>query len=143
MSTSLNIRSNKGIDCEIDFLMLNLGPKFGEQKIEIAIGECKDIGGEIDDKDISNLKRIKEMIEQSGITCYLVLSKTADSFSAAEISRFKKLVSEGVKIILFTNSELEPYEPYYKHAKKDSLPSRYAHNFRELAMNSRYIYLSK
>ena len=138
--TSLRLKDEKN-SCEIDFAMLNLGQQFDEQELQIAIGECKE-NIEINDEDINNLLYIKEKLENSGLDCYLVFSKAADSFLPTEIERFRKLVTKRRIIpILFTNTELEPYEPYFFHPKEKTLPHKYAHNFTEIAENSRHIYL--
>jgi len=127
--------------CEIDFAMLNSEYRFDKQELQIAIGECKG-NIEINDEDIDNLFYVKEKLEKYGLSCYLVFSKTADLFLPKEIERFKKLVFEKNTIpILFTNTELEPYEPYWFHPKEKTLPYKYAHSFHEIAENSKHIYL--
>ncbi len=138
--TSLDLK-NGDTSCEIDFAMLNLGQRFDEQELQIAIGECKE-KDEINDRDIENLCAVKEKLEKSEIDCYLVFSKTTDTFLPAEIERFKKLLKEReIAPILFTNTELEPYEPYWDHPKVNTLPHKYALSFQEIAENSRHIYL--
>jgi hypothetical protein len=85
---------------------------------------------------------VRKKLEESGITCYLVFSKTTDSFLPAEIERFKKLVKEQEIVpILFTNSELEPYMPYWDHPKEKQLPCKHPMSFQELSFNSQAIYL--
>ena len=141
--TSLNLKV-KGVPCEIDFALLDLGPRFDGQDLSIAIGECKE-SDEITDDMIQKLCLVKEAIEASGIKCYLIFSKTSSGFSDAEKERFKKLMGEAkrrIVPILFSNCELEPYNAYWFHPKKDTLPYQYPHNFSEMAANSVHMYLS-
>lgn len=83
-----------------------------QSKIEIGIGECKDEGGTIDQNDVQNLKQIYKRLDGGDIRCYLIFSKTADSFADGEIQLFKGLKQDRIPLILFTNKELEPYDPY-------------------------------
>jgi hypothetical protein len=140
-TTSLILNSTQS-SCEIDFSILSLGSRFGEQELQIAIGECKE-NSEINDRDVENLCCIKDKLDASGIECFLVFSKATDSFLPSEIARFKRLVKEkSIYPILFTNTELEPYEPYWHHPKENTLPHKHAMSFQEIAENSRHIYLS-
>ena len=134
--------TGNGFSCETDLIAVHLGPRFDEQDIQIAIGECK-TEMEITNQDVDNLCNVKEQLEKAGLKCFLIFSKTADSFSNQEIDRFKKLATEKrISPILFTNDELEPYEPYWHHPKQNILPHKYAHSFKEIAENSMAIYLN-
>ena len=143
-SVILKTQNAKELNCEADFAILDSNSRFEgteESRIQIAIGECK-TNGEITDVDISNLCKVRDKLEESGITCYLVFSKTSDSFLPAEIERFKKLEKEkGTSPILFTNMELEPYMPYWGHPMEKSLPCKHPMSFQELSFNSKAIYL--
>jgi len=54
---------------------------------------------------------------------------------------FRTAKSEGYSVVLFTNREIEPYNPYYEGDDKDQLPHKYAHSFDEMVRNSDYRYL--
>lgn len=136
-STSLQLEPRNGKPCETDIAVLNYGR---EDKIEVGIGECKSNCGRIDEKDITNLKNIREHLESKGLRCYLVFSKTTDEFTEGEIRSFKKLVEEDIHPVLFTNKELEPYDPYMEPRETD-LPKQYAFTLEDMAMNSAHIYL--
>jgi hypothetical protein len=123
--------------------LLSKGTPFDVDKLVIAIGECKE-NIEIDGKNIDNLVNIKKKLDNSGIECYLVFSKTADTFLPSEIERFKRLANEKhIKPILFTSQELEPYRPYWDLEKENTLPHKYPIILHEIAANSLYIYLSQ
>lgn len=51
------------------------------------------------------------------------------------------MTDKKIKSILFTNSKLEPYEPYWFHTKEKTLPHKYDYNFEEVAENAKHIYL--
>ena len=132
-TTSLNLTS-----CEIDFLVCHYGHY---NKIQIAIGECKDEGGQIDKNDIDNLKEVRNQIESIGLECYIVLSKAADYFKEEEIHLFKDLHKECQKLILLTNKELEPITPYFDLNDSAGLPDKYVVDMEGMARNSFYLYL--
>jgi len=136
-STSLILEQANNLPCETDLVVLNYRDN---ENIEVGIGECKSDSGKIDNKDITNLKIIRKQFEKKGLKCYLIFSKTADKFAKDEIGLFKKLTKENINPILFTNKELEPYEPYEEYNKSD-LPRPYAFTLEDMARNSSYIYL--
>jgi hypothetical protein len=129
-----------GRSCEIDFCILQY--QRGE-RIQLGIGECKAEGGIIDQNDIDNLKAVREKIKPLGIDCYLIFSKTAEGFSQNEIELFKQLENEKIPVILLTNKELEPYEPYWELEETDRLPQKYALDMEGMYRNSAYLYLSE
>jgi hypothetical protein len=133
---SLNLKTDTS--CETDICVLH----YGRLGIEVGIGECKSEGGSIDEKDISNLVRIREKLLLKGIDCYLIFSKTTDAFRPEEIERFQDLADKQVPCILFTNKELEPYSPYDRYSQGE-LPDKYAMTFRQMAFNSACIYLKR
>lgn len=135
-SPSLKLEGD--MSCEIDFCVLQY--QRGD-KIQLSIGECKSEGGIIDQKDVDNLKRVRERINNLDIDCYLVFSKTSDKFEQSEIDLFKKLKEENIPIILLTNKELEPYHPYWEIEEADNLPEKYALDMAGMARNSDYLYL--
>lgn len=132
---SLSLRLDR-LDCEIDFCVLSY---LRDERIEIGIAECKSIGGEIDDKDIDNLMRVREKIKVLDVDCYIILSKTADTFSSDELRRFKSLFKKDIPFILMDNKVLEPYDPYWEI---EDIPHQYAHSMEEMYHNSLKIYLS-
>jgi hypothetical protein len=136
-SPSLNLQIG-GKSCEIDFCILQY--QRGE-RIQLGIGECKAEGGIIDQKDIDNLKAVKEQIRALGIDCYLIFSKTSEGFSQEEIKLFKQLESENIPVILLTNKEMEPYHPYWDIEEVPGLPQKYAHDLSQVRRNSIYLYL--
>lgn len=87
-----------------------------------------------------NLKNIRQYFESKGPHCYLIFSKTTDTFIKDELDLFKKLTNENIYPILFTNKELEPYEPYEEYRESD-LPRQYAFSLEDMAINSAHIYL--
>ena len=136
-STALKLEDISS-ECETDLCVLEQSPR--GDVVNIAIGECKD-HKEIDDNDISNLKKARENLLKLGIGCYLIFSKIAD-FSPAEIKRFKKLHEERIPIILLTRKELdEAMYPYWK-ITDPKLPEKSALCFDDLHRNSVYLYLS-
>ncbi|MFC1560921.1 hypothetical protein ACFL4V_00430 [Candidatus Latescibacterota bacterium] len=139
-STSLNLASQifNNVNCEIDFVALHYGRR---ENIEIGIGECKNKGGKIEKNDIENLKKIREKFLEKDIECYLIFSKTAEKFQPDEINLLKKLDSEFIPCIIFTNKELEPYEPYEEYTKTQLL-HEYVHSLEGFAANSKHIYLT-
>lgn len=140
-STAMNLEGD--IKCEVDFSVLSL--KHG--KIELGIAECKSEGKkektkeDIDANDINNLKHLQDKLNSLGIDCYIILSKTSDSFKKSEITLFKELNNDDRHFVLLTNQELEPYEPYWDLEETDNLPKKYAHSLEDMYYNSQYLYL--
>jgi len=140
--TSLIVSGSPGIaDCEIDFAYLMLGNRYGEQHLQMAIGECKGDTGEIEDVDIQHLKAVKESLDKKNIKGFLVFSKTGAGFSANELRRFRELSGNGIKPILFTGAELEPYDPYWDEHRTRAMPHPHPMNLEEMAENSAWLYL--
>lgn len=135
-SPSINLADNN-ISCEIDFCVLQY--QRGD-KIQLGIGECKS-SSIIDQKDVDNLKFIRDKFNNLNIDCYLIFSKVAEKFEQSEIDLFKKLKEENIAVILLTNKELEPYHPYWEIEEVDTLPEKYALDMIGMARNSEYLYL--
>lgn len=129
---------NENMPCEVDFCILQY--QRGD-RIQLGIGECKSEGGVIDQKDVDNLKGVREKIKKLNIDCYLIFSKVSEKFEQSEIDLFKKLKEEDIPIILLTNKELEPYHPYWEIEEVNNLPEKYAHDMAGMARNSEYLYL--
>jgi hypothetical protein len=121
----LKLSRDNEIDCEIDLCVLQYARHEQaswslQSKLEIGIGECKDEGGEITEQDIGNMVSVYRQLDRKEIRCYLIYSKTSDSFTAAELNRFKTLKNERIPQILLTNSELEALYPYMDAREDDS-----------------------
>ncbi len=148
-STALNLtftKNGKAMKTETDLVVLDLTERISKEDIEILIGECK-TGQLITRKQIDGLVAVKELIEKSGIKCHLVFTKTKGDFRQGEIAQFKRLVQAGIKPLLFTAHELEPWwneYRYYEKTRKDfQIPIKHPFTFGELAENSVYIYKLK
>lgn len=138
-STALELDATAlGIDCETDIAVL--GGKNVDDKVTMAVGECK-TNQEISDHDIDNLLRVKSALDSQNVATYLLFTKTGN-FMTEEVNRFKALVARNIYPILFTEQDLEPYEPYeYYRNIGLTLPSPRAHDFEGMAQNSHFIYL--
>jgi hypothetical protein len=109
-------------------------------RIELGIGECKSAGGQITDNDVENLSTARQQFASSGINVVLIFSKTADAFHPEELAMFQKLAEQDVDFILFSNRELQGYEPYGSY-KREELVDQYPSTLEGMAWNSRKIYL--
>ena len=124
--------------CETDFCVLNYRWISG---IEIAIGECKSGGGQIDQQDVNNLKKVREKLTSAGLECYVTFAKTADGFTPNEVSLLTEVADQDIPMILLTNREMEPYDPYWED--ESDVPEKYARSLGEMARNSMKRYLQK
>jgi len=134
-SLQLNFGS---MSCEIDFGVLQYSVA---SRIELGIGECKSEGGIITKEDVKNLKAVREQFRSLEIEVIPVFAKTAASFQLEEMSLFRQLADEGVDFIMFSNRELESFEPYESYRRED-LVDQYPSTLQGMAWNSRKIYLS-
>lgn len=141
-----------GRSCESDLIGLQISR---EGHPSVVIGECKS-RGEIDDRDIANLKEVRERLRASGVECYLLFGVLRDSFSDDEIARLKALSDEFVTDrllglpayhtapagppILFTTQELEA-DPW--SARPAAGPKAHPMSLLDLAENSQAIYLGE
>jgi len=141
-SPALSLKSDSR-DPEIDFCVLNYKTVRRGPSIQIGIGECKAEGGKIDKNDIDNMKIIRKRLSKIGLDCFLVFSKTVDNFDEEEINMFKRLDKDNIDIILLTNRELESSHPYWYKEYSDNLPQKYALDLKDMADNSKYLYLNK
>ncbi len=122
--------------CEIDFCIIQNDIN---GNIEIGIAECKN-QEEINQDDIEHFKSIRNKFGKIKIECYFIFSKTA-KFTPQEINLFKNLEKENISCILFTDKELEPFDPYEQYKDKE-LFHKHPMSLKELAINSKYIYLN-
>ncbi|HEU4966439.1 MAG TPA: hypothetical protein VFT53_03075 [Candidatus Saccharimonadales bacterium] len=143
-STALNL-TGSGIECETDLVILDTHYGGGVLRKggvpAIVLGEVKSNADEIDDKDLENLMKTKSLLEAKNVRVFLAFARTSD-FTSEEIRRFKELVSKGIRPILFTHKELEPYDLYAHYRNKGTpLPRAHVSSFEDLAINSEAIYL--
>jgi hypothetical protein len=133
---SLDLDLGGGVRCETDFCVFRQPPGLHPDPPEIAIGECKSSErGIIDQADIDNLLRVWEKLQQINVDCYLVFSKPVDAFLPEEMDRFRAVWERHIHLVLLTNHELEPYEPYSDDDAK-SLPRSHAMTLSDMAANT-------
>lgn len=132
---SMNLKTDS-VSCETDFCVMHHGSWRG---IEIGVGECKSEKGKVTRDDVENLAAVRENLIAKGLHCYLIFSKTADSFEPEEVEYFRGLKERKIPYILFLNKELEPRRPYDKYTQ-DQLPNKYASSLEEMARNSAHVY---
>lgn len=136
-STALDLQiDSKKFETDLCVLQYERG-----RSIEVGIAECKSQGGEIEQEDIDNLKSARAALIGKQLDCVLIFAKTANEFTADEMERFRTLAAEEIPMILLTNRELEPFDPYADF-ENIQLPHRYAFTLSEMALNSRHIYLT-
>jgi hypothetical protein len=134
-STALDFPLEKNSESDLCVLQYHFG-----EDVEIGIGECKSDGGRITEAKVCNLKTVRGKLQGFGLETYLVFARTTDAFSPEEIELFRGLVGERVPVILFTNGELEPYDPYWRSVDK-GLPLRHPLTLADMARNSEVLYL--
>jgi hypothetical protein len=86
------------------------------------------------------MKAVADKLKKIGAHTYLIFAKTAESFTQKEMELFEATKKQGYPVILFTNKEIEPYNPYYEGNDREQLPHRYAHSFDEMVRNSDFRY---
>lgn len=124
--------------CETDlFLAIQAG-----DRIEIAVGECKDAGGRIDSNDVVNMAAEADSFPKDTFDAYIVFSKTAP-FTPKEIEncRAAQLSGGGCRVIMLSDRELEPYFAYERASKEFEL-DRSAVSLEDMALNTARIYFS-
>jgi hypothetical protein len=90
---------------------------------------------------VENLKAAREKLTGIGLKCFLIFAKTVNDFYADEIQLFRQLRSEDIPLVLLTNKEVEPYEPYWAD-DQDKLPVRNPFTLAEMSRNSEFRYLN-
>src|SRR5262249_54295732 len=98
-SFSLSLKGDYD-ECESDLAVLNFRVGWHMEEPEIGIGECKSVGGRIEDEDIANLTRVAGALRKRRLQPFLIFSKTADSFTPDEIERFRQLRQAGQDCVL-------------------------------------------
>jgi hypothetical protein len=133
---SMNLKTDS-MSCETDLCILQYG---GWRGIEIGIGECKSEKGNITQDDVEHVAAIREKLVAKELSCYLIFSKTADSFTGEELTLFRGLQRRRVPLILLLNKELEAHELYGKYTESE-LRSKLVASLEEMARNSALTYL--
>jgi hypothetical protein len=120
-ATSMNFRSkiNAFGNCESDFVLLTAGrDHFRDTPVQILIGECKSEGGRIDEDDIAKLGSLADSISEEVAQTFIMFSKTG-TFDMEELAIIKTLNRDHKsRVIIWSQDELEPYDPYLKHQEK-------------------------
>jgi hypothetical protein len=101
--------------CETDiFVAIPSG-----DKLQIAIGECKDARGQIALDDAKKLAAVADSFPGGKFDSYIVFSKTG-SFAPEEIEncRTAQHQSGGLRVIMLSDRELEPYFLYEKTSQQ-------------------------
>ena len=77
-ATSMNLEpiSAKINKCETDFVIVTRGRKYGRERQQIVIGECKTTRV-IDQEDIDNLAKVRDALKHEELDVYIVFSKLA------------------------------------------------------------------
>jgi hypothetical protein len=125
--------------CETDFVVIE--NRTFPDKSAFIVGECKDEGDRIDEKDISNLKKIADAIQCRRFKPYILLARLSP-FSPEEIALARTINGDyEEKVILLTQRELEPYH-VYERVNKESGTRYYGGTAEELARTTAAIYFS-
>jgi hypothetical protein len=129
-----------GESCETDFFIMSQGND--ERRIDLAVGECKDRGGTIDQKDADHMRAIVEAMPKHRFDCFILFAKLAP-FSDEEITLAKSLNTDyAERVILLTHDELEPYNLYDRH--KDAKNGRiYASSLSDMAQATRELFFGE
>lgn len=123
-------------ESEVDFLIVL--PCRDQFKTLIVIGECKDQGGNIDARDVDNLKNIAEIFPVDRFDVIFMFSKLAP-FTREEIDEIAVLNSEFPRVVLLTTRELEPYH-IYERTESEFNVKLYSGSFDELVEATTRIY---
>ncbi|MDR3464111.1 MAG: hypothetical protein P4L76_17550 [Beijerinckiaceae bacterium] len=117
---SIDVEPKEGVElpaCEIDFL--GIIPATSLDRAEVILGECKNEGGQIDAKDVENMRRIADAFPRKRFDVFIVFAKLAP-FSDGEIALAKSLNGEyQQRVILLTDRELEPFH-IYEHTRAET-----------------------
>lgn len=134
---SVNPIKFKNDKCETDFVVIV--PRSDDGKISVAIGECK-TRKDISDDDVYNLKIVADAFPRERFNVFVIFSKLM-SFSQEELKRIRQLNNEyHLRVILFTNRELEPYLLYERTAQEFKI-NRHAVSFEDMAKITEQVFL--
>jgi hypothetical protein len=122
--------------CETDFIVI--GDKNYHDKLELAIGEAKS-RGEVTEEDVAHLSQVADAFPKKRFRPFIIFSKTG-SFSPEEIGRCRAAQpAAGLRVILLSSRELEPYFVYERAAKEFAM-DRTAISLEDLARGTHDIY---
>jgi hypothetical protein len=122
--TSMNLESGtvKIKACETDLVIIS-EKGFRDDRVDIAIGECKPRGGVITEEDVKNLSQVADAFPHDRVRTYLIFSKTAP-FTPDEIARCRAAQPRGRRrVIILSDRELEPYWVYERAAREFQIDS--------------------
>lgn len=134
-STSFHVQNES--KHEVDFCILD---SCSDGRVQIGIGECKSDWSKIDQNDVDVLTRLQEEIDGTGMECFIIFSKTCDTYEKEELALFKQLKARDRRFIVFSNSELESYHPYFDNKRFDQLPDKYDSTLSGMHRNSIFLY---
>ena len=124
--------------CETDFVIVTRGRKYGRERQQIVIGECKTTRV-IDQEDIDNLAKVRDALKHEELDVYIVFSKLAP-YIDEEIRLCQSLQPEHERrVIMLTDQELKPYDMYEWTPKKAGI-SEYAFDLDDMAQNTHIMY---
>ena len=102
--------------CEVDFVVMR--PQTYPNKTEFIIGECKDEGDRINERDIENLSKIADAMPSHRFDTFILLARLSP-FSADEIALAKSLNGPfRRRAIMLSARELEPYHMFERTKKE-------------------------
>jgi hypothetical protein len=132
-----------GVDlptCEVDFVVMR--SQTYPDKAELIIGECKDEGVRIDERDIANLRRVADAIPKHRFDTFILLARLSP-FTDEEIALAKSLNGPfHRRAILLSARELEPY--YMMDRIKSELGrTMHIHSAEDLANLTSQMYFSQ
>ena len=143
-TTAMTLESS-GADissCEVDFVVINQRTR--DQKIQIAIGECK-TRGTITKADVRNLVRVAEAFPKDRYEVFLIFAKLAD-FSREELTYIQETNGQkGVphrRAIILTTRELEPWFVYERTEREFEI-NRHAVSFEDLAEVTQAVFFER
>lgn len=142
-STAMNLESiSADINrCETDFVFLASGGKYGNEKQQLAIGECK-TAEMIDQNDINNLAKVKIALKHEELDVFFLFSKLVP-FTEAEIQLCRSLQPKYERrVIMLTDQQLEPYH-MYDWTPKEAGIEKYAIDLEDMAENTHKLYFTK
>ena len=137
-TTAMNLKpdSSQISECEIDFVVVT--PNYFDEKIQIAIGECKTRNA-ITKGEVAKLKAVADAFSSDRFEVYVILAKLKD-FTPEEVQYAIKLNDElHNRVILFTARELEPNYLYERRSQEFDV-ERNPNSFKDMADNTYQIY---
>lgn len=142
LAPSYNLVPHPGVDlpvCETD--IVGIYSRTYPDKVSFIIGECKDEGDRINQRDIDNLRRIADAINATRFETFIVLARLSP-FSDEEISLARTLNGAfRQRVILLSARELEPYRIYERTNRETGLDLR-GGSLRDLARATVQLYFN-